>query len=174
MYCLEVHAQSTELQGVSAVHMFLASLPHGLREVWIESNSGRQHSYTDLVVGNRGTGDFGDRSWSAYWKPELRRLQCLTRCIPQPFLINLALTFWCVSDRVNRPTNKNDVSTRLCMATTPVKFLFSVVELLVALRNIKEHYETTVPDIGGFVRSNYPFLLSHVWHVRSFANSHFG
>ena len=69
-------------------------------------------------------------------------------------------------DRVNRPTNKEDDSTRLSMTTSPVKFLFSVVELLVALRNIKEHYDTTVPDIGGFVRSNYPFLLSHVWHVR--------
>ena len=101
MYCLEVHAQSTELQGVSAVHMFLASLPHGLREVWIESNSGGRHSYTDLVVGNRGmpttksatsrqSGNFVERGWSAYFcleKPELRRLKCLTRCIPQPFQV---------------------------------------------------------------------------------------
>ena len=168
--------QSTDPLKASAVHMFLASLPHGLREVWIESDSSSRHTYTDLVVGKRGSGDFVEYGWSAYWKPELQRLHCLERCTHQPFLINLALTFWFVCDSKfpGRRTNKGDDSTRLSTTTSPVKFLFSVVELLIALRNIKEHYETTVPDIGGFVRSNYPFLLSHVWHVRSLVNSHFG
>ena len=85
MHCLEVQTQS-DSQKAGAVHMFLASLPHGLREVWIESNSGRRHEYTDLVVGNRGVVDnFVEYGWSAYWKPELRKkLYCLRRCVPQP------------------------------------------------------------------------------------------
>ena len=57
-----------------------------------------------------------------------------------------------------------DFSTRL--ASKRVKYLFSVVELLIILRNKDEHLRDADGDTGKFVRENYPFLLSHVWHVR--------
>ena len=83
---------------------------------------------------------------------------------------------WCVCDRNNEIRgafkDKSDPSTRLKPSSRPmVPYLFSVVELLVFLRNIIEHPSKIVPDIGSFVRTNYPFLLSHVWHVRLHANS---
>ena len=151
MYCLEVRVQSSEVERASAVHMFLASLPHGLREVWIESIAFSPDRYTDLVLGYRGEQDFNERGWSTYWPSNLtNRLHCL------------------MNRQTGRRTTKDDSSSRL--AGTAVKFLFSVVELLIALRNINEHHKTIVPDLGAFVRSNFPFLLSHVWHVRSSAN----
>ena len=43
------------------------------------------------------------------------------------------------------------------------KFLFSVIELLLSLRNIVQH--ELVADVPFFLRTNYPFLLSHLWHA---------
>ena len=76
MHCLEVWTRSAEYS--ATVHMFLASLPHGLRELWSESTApsdlhDRSPRYTDLVIGNQGTSDhlqgthgnnFNERGWS--------------------------------------------------------------------------------------------------------------
>ena len=74
--------------------------------------------------------------------------------------------FGVICGRQNQPNghykDSTDVSTRL--AGKGVKYLFSVIELLNSLRNIEAHLRDC--DIGNFVRKKYPFLLSHVWHVR--------
>ena len=84
MHCLEVWTSSAEYSGT--VHMFLASLPHGLRELWIESTTpphldGRSTPpcYTELVIGHQGTlyqgtgGDkFDKRGWSTNFDTDLR------------------------------------------------------------------------------------------------------
>lgn len=78
MHCLEVWTASAEYS--VTVHMFLASLPHGLRELWSESTAppdlhDRSPRYTDLVIGNQGTshqGLFNERGWSTNFDKDLR------------------------------------------------------------------------------------------------------
>ena len=47
-----------------------------------------------------------------------------------------------------------------------IRFMRSVLELIVCIRNAKEHPEENCPlgDVS-FIREHYPMLLSHVWHV---------
>ena len=74
--------------------------------------------------------------------------------------------------------DSNDDSTRLSATKDSKrrpKYLFSVVELLFSLRNVHQHMQKQKQissDIGSFVRKNYPFLLSHVWHVRAHVETH--
>ena len=81
MHCIEVWTQDSDY--ASTVHMFLASLPHGLREVWIEcATSSQPWRYTDLVVGDQDTKNFEKLGWSAYFDPQLSRsLHGLRRCL---------------------------------------------------------------------------------------------
>ena len=84
-----------------------------------------------------------------------------------------------ICDRYDqRFKDKTDDSTRLDVSrgsTRRPKYLFSVAELLFNLRNMHVHMQTqkqVSSDIGFFVRTNYPFLLSHVWHVRAHVETH--
>jgi len=181
MHCLEVWTQDSEYE--STVHMFLASLPHGLREVWIECTTSTRHQrhytntplherhYTNLVVGYQGTSSFDTLGWSACFDDDLKKnLHGLRKCLflsiylrTRAALSDIVLV--CICDRENKRDFKDASCGSFRLAKRGVKFLFSIVELLNQLRNIEAHLGDF--DIGNFVRRKYPFLLSHVWHVRS-------
>jgi len=148
------------------VAMIIASLPHGLRELCITDLS--NSVYRNLLLGSTGTGqanmlsrDFKDRGWaSAFAKSshEWNNAHIFRKPKKGKSDYSHPLT------RDYRTIS--DMSTRIGGCSVPV--FFSVVELIVAFRNLTEHPEGALrnkSDVARFVRTNYPFLLSHVWHV---------
>lgn len=159
MQSLELYRKGDEKSN-REVTFVIASLPFGLRQLHTEN---RHFGYLDLVVG-RDAAKARNTEFDRYgWSSTL------------PTTVANSLHGLHRENNPNLPKkNQTDPSTRLKGSDRDrPKYLFSVVELIINLYNVYKHQAAAQPTeravfVANMLRKNYPFLLSHIWHVLSY------